>query len=162
MRPPPSESLFEMRAPYNTILNTNLTSVAILTHAFTPALHAAPARRIINVSSGLGSMSNPLTRHIGRVPAYGASKVGMNGLSVHLQIEENDCVEAGVRVEEPKINTFVVAPGLLRTAFTGFSEKGRDLEEGAEAIVRLVSEEVGFEGGSFLEWDGGELKRVPW
>ena len=162
MRPPPSESLSEMRARYNTILNTNLTSVAILTHAFMPLLHAAPAPRIINVSSGLGSMSNALTRKMGRVPAYGASKVGMNGLSVHLQVEENDRVEAGIRVEEPKIKTFIVAPGLLRTSFTGFSEKGRDPEEGAEAIVRLVLEEVGFEGGSFLEWDGGELKRVPW
>ena len=162
MRPPPSESLSDMRMRYSTILNTNLTSVAILTHAFTPLLHAAPAPRIINVSSGLGSMSNALTRKMGRVPAYGASKVGMNGLSVHLQVEENDRVEAGIRVEEPKIQTFVVAPGLLRTSFTGFSEKGRDPEEGAEAIVRLISEEVAFEGGSFLEWDGGELKRVPW
>jgi NAD(P)-dependent dehydrogenase (short-subunit alcohol dehydrogenase family) len=94
MRPPPSESLSEMRARYNTILNTNLTSVAILTHAFMPLLHAAPAPRIINVSSGLGSMSNALTRKMGRVPAYGASKVGMNGLSVHLQVEENDRVHS--------------------------------------------------------------------
>ncbi|KAK3945059.1 hypothetical protein QBC46DRAFT_372636 [Diplogelasinospora grovesii] len=162
MRPPPLESLSTMRARYNTVLNTNLTSVAVITHAFTPLLHAAPAPKIINVSSGLGSMSNALTRKMGRAPAYGASKVGMNGLSVHLQVEENDRVEAGVRVEEPRIKTFVVAPGLLRTAFTGFSEKGRDPEEGAEAIVRLALEEVAFEGGSFLEWEGGKMKRVPW
>ncbi|KAL9110643.1 MAG: hypothetical protein Q9227_004820 [Pyrenula ochraceoflavens] len=135
MRPQPSESLSEMRARYNTILNTNLTSIAVLTHAFMPALHAASAPKVINVSSGLGSMSNSLTRKMGRLPAYGASKVGMNGLSVHLQVEENDRVEAGIRMEEPKIKTFVVAPGLLRTSFTGFSEKGRDPKEGAEAIV---------------------------
>lgn len=91
-----------------------------------------------------------------RAPAYGASKVGMNGLSVHMQVEEND------RAEETRINTFVVAPGLLSTSFTGFSKEGKDPEEGAEAVVRLALEETDFEGGSFLEWDGGELKRVPW
>lgn len=162
MRPPPSESLSEMRARYNTVLNTNLTSVAVLTRAFTPALHRSPAPKVINVSSGLGSMSNALTRKMGRAPAYGASKVGLNGLSVHLQVEENDRVEAGISVEKPKIKTFVVAPGLLRTSFTGFSEKGRDPKDGAEAIVRLALEEVEFEGGSFLEWADGELKEVPW
>ncbi|CAN8102494.1 unnamed protein product [Discula destructiva] len=165
MRPPASETIVDMRARYNTVLNTNLTSVAVLTHALTPVLRASSAPRIINVSSGLGSMSNALTRKMGRAPAYGASKVGLNGLSVHLQVEENDRVEAAVRQdwEEPKIEMFVVAPGLLRTAFTGFSDKARDPVEGAEVIVRLaLAKDVGFEGGSFVEWDGSELKRVPW
>ncbi|ROV92433.1 hypothetical protein VPNG_09579 [Cytospora leucostoma] len=162
MRPPTSESLSETRARYNTILDTNLTSVAVLTRALTPALHRSPAPKVINVSSGLGSMSNALARKMGRAPAYGASKVGLNGLSVHLQVEENDRVEAGISVEEPRIKTFVVAPGLLRTSFTGFSEKAKDPKDGAEAIVRLALEEVEFEGGSFLEWADGKLKRVPW
>ncbi|KAI0473197.1 NAD(P)-binding protein [Xylariaceae sp. FL0804] len=167
MHPPPTESLAEMRARYSSVLDTNLTSVAVLTHALTPALHAAAAPRVINVSSGLGSMTNALTRRMGRHLAYGASKVGMNGLTVHLQVQENDRVEAaagggGGSSGAPRIKTFMVAPGVLRTAFTGFHEKGKDPAEGAEAIVRLALEETKFEGGSYLEWDAGELKRIPW
>lgn len=162
LRPPASESLSEMRARYNTVLNTNITSVAVLTHAFTSLLHAASSPKIINVSSGLGSMTNALTRKMGRAPAYGASKVGLNGLSVHLQVAENDRIEAGINMEEPRIKTFVVAPGLLRTAFTSFS-MGRDPLEGAEPIVRLaLDEKLMYEGGTFWEWEGGEMRRVPW
>ena len=78
--------------------------------------------------------------------------------------QRNDRIEAGVRLEESKIKTFVVAPGLLKTAFTKFLEKGRDPVEGAEVVVRLALGEEGerFEGGSFLEWEGGEVRRVPW
>jgi NAD(P)-dependent dehydrogenase (short-subunit alcohol dehydrogenase family) len=152
-----------MRTRYNHILNTNLTSVAVLTHAFTPLLHCSRAPRVINISSGLGSMTNALTRKMGRAPAYGASKVGLNGLSVHLQVEENDRIEAGIAADKPRIETFVVAPGLLKTAFTNFLPGARDPLEGAEVVVRLALDREGeFEGGSFVEWEGGELKRVPW
>lgn len=43
-----------------------------------------------NISSGLGSVTNALTRKIGRAVPYGSSKVGLNGLTVHMQVEEND------------------------------------------------------------------------
>ncbi|ROW04792.1 hypothetical protein VMCG_04918 [Cytospora schulzeri] len=119
-------------ARYNTILNSNPTSVAVLTHAFAPVLRPATSPEVINASSGLGSMRNALTCNMGSVPAYGASKVGMNGLSMHLQVEESDCVASGVRAEEPKIKRFVVAPGLLRTFFTGYSDKGREPNEAAK------------------------------
>jgi NAD(P)-dependent dehydrogenase (short-subunit alcohol dehydrogenase family) len=107
-------------------------------------------------------MTNALTRKMGRAPTYGASKVGLNGLSVHLQVEENDRVQAGVRPQDPRIRMFVVAPGLLRTAFTRFLDKARDPKDGAEVVVRLALEEVTFDGGDFVEFEGGQLRTVPW
>ena len=56
---------------------------------------------------------------MGRYPPYGASKIGMNGATVHMQTAENDRVETegGDEGAMPRVRFFVVAPGVLRTAF---------------------------------------------
>ncbi len=68
--------------------DTNLFAVVEVTKAFLPLLKAAPAARIVNVSSQLGS----LTLHVDptspiydfKVPAYDASKSALNSWTVHL------------------------------------------------------------------------------
>ena len=90
----PEDDLPALRQAYNTMLNTNLTSVAILTTAFLPLLHKSPDPKVINITSGLGSIANTLTKKMGRLPSYGASKVGMNGLTAHMQTAENDRIAA--------------------------------------------------------------------
>lgn len=81
-----------IRSVFTELLDVHITSVAVITLAFTPLLRKAAAPKVINVTSGLGSITNVLTpgRKMARAPAYGASKVGMNGLTAHLQVIEND------------------------------------------------------------------------
>jgi NAD(P)-dependent dehydrogenase (short-subunit alcohol dehydrogenase family) len=64
-----------MRATYNEYLNVHITSVAVVTQAFTPLLQRSRAPKVINFR--LGSITNVLSpRRMARVPPYGASKVG--------------------------------------------------------------------------------------
>ncbi|EAL87811.1 hypothetical protein CNMCM8812_004375 [Aspergillus fumigatus] len=156
-------NLSEMRATYNEYMNVHITSVAVVTHAFTPLLHRSPAPKVINVTSGLGSITNVLSpRRMARVPPYGASKVGMNGLTAHLQVSENERVAAG-EAKAPRIRFFISNPGLLKTAFSNYIAWGKEPQAGAESIVQLMGDEEGkFDHAMQWEHEEGEMRVVPW
>ncbi|PWY76984.1 short chain dehydrogenase/reductase family protein [Aspergillus heteromorphus CBS 117.55] len=165
IRVPSPDDLSAARAAYNDILNVNITSVAVVTTAFTPLLYKSAAPKVINISSGLGSIQNTLTKKMGRTPPYGASKVGLNGLTVHMQVAENDRIEAeGTSGNgKPRIRYYACAPGLLKTAFTNYWDNGRSPEDGAEVAVQLLGDdEDTYEGGSYWQFVDGEMKVVPW
>lgn len=150
-----------VRAAYNEIFNTNLTSTAVVTIAFKALLHKSADPRVINISSGLGSMTNALTRKIGRAVPYGSSKVGLNGLTVHMQVEENDRTdsERDAPSGKPCIRVYVTSPGLLKTAFSNFWDKGKEPELGAEVIYCLaVDDKKTYEGGTYWEFEGGQMR----
>ncbi|KUJ14081.1 NAD(P)-binding protein [Mollisia scopiformis] len=160
----PQGDLAGIRITYSEILNTNITSVAVMTEAFTPLLYKSKDPKVINVSSGLGSIQNSLTKKMGRSPPYGSSKIGLNGLTVHMQVAENDRIEAGNDdPEKPLIRFYACAPGVLKTSFTNYIARGRSQEEGAEVIVRLLADDdYTYKGGSYWEFEGGEMREVPW
>lgn len=178
VHPKSDASLSELRGVYNTVLNTNTTSVAVLTTAFIPLLHRATHPKVINVGSGLGSITNTLTKKMGRTPPYGTSKVAVNGMTAHFQTAENDRVAlGGDAAKAPKINYYVCQPGALKTAFTKsvlaewfphaqenakkIYDGLRDPKEGAEVVVRLATEDS-YECGTYWEFVDGEMKTVPW
>jgi NAD(P)-dependent dehydrogenase (short-subunit alcohol dehydrogenase family) len=146
-------------------MNVHITSVAVITLAFTSLLHKSAAPKVINVTSGLGSITNVLSpRSMTRVTPYGASKVGMNGLTAHLQVVENDRVAAAVgEDEEPCIRFFIANPGVLRTSFANYIAWGKEPQEGAESIVQLLGDDEGtFDHGMQWEFEEGEMRLVPW
>lgn len=150
---------------YNEILNINITSVAVVTIAFTPLLYKSADPKVINVSSGLGSIQNSLTKKMGRSPPYGASKIGLNGLTVHMRVAENDRVEAEKEAPSgrPRIRYYACAPGPLKTAFSNHSPRGKSPEAGAEVIIRLLADDDrNYEGGSHWEFEEGQMRTVPW
>jgi NAD(P)-dependent dehydrogenase (short-subunit alcohol dehydrogenase family) len=152
-----------MRATYNEYMNVHITSVAVVTHAFTELLHRSAAPKVITVTSGLGSITNVLSpRKMARVPPYGASKVGMNGLMAHLQVGENEQVAAG-GAETPRIRFFISNPGLLKTAFSNYISWGKEPQAGAESIVQLMGDKEGkFDHAMQWEHEEGEMRIVPW
>jgi len=164
--PPVNESLTSYRKMFQIHCETNLTSVAVVTEAFKPLLYKSTDPKVVSVSSGLGSITNTLTKKMGRAPSYGASKIGMNGLTAHLQTQESDRIQAETEKGEkgnPKIRFYVVAPGALKTAFSGYYPGLKDPKDGAEVITQLVVDEKGtYEGGSYWEFVEGEMKKVPW
>ncbi|KAI1119499.1 NAD(P)-binding protein [Nemania sp. NC0429] len=163
IRIPGPGGLPALRATFDEILSTNLTSVGIVTTAFTALLYNSTDPKVINISSGLGSCQNSFTKKMGRHPLYGASKIGLNGLTVHMQVAENDRIELEGESGKPRIRYYACAPGALRTAFSNYRDGLRSPERGAEVIVRLLADnELLYEGGSYWEYEEEEMRRVPW
>jgi NAD(P)-dependent dehydrogenase (short-subunit alcohol dehydrogenase family) len=130
--------------------------------AFQPLLKLSSNPKVINITSGLASITNSLTKPMQRAAPYGTSKVALNGLTAHLQVAENDRArERGNTVAGSKINYYAVAPGFLKTALTRFHERGKDPLQGAEAVVEILHSDE-FPGGTQLEMEGGKLREIPW
>lgn len=161
----PDFSLPTLRKTCNDMLNINLTSVAVVTSGFSQLLQKSSDPKVINITSGLGSIANTLndSKRMARYPPYGFSKVGLNGVTAHMQVFENERVakekEEG-KTPSGKIKFYSVAPGLLKTAFTGFNAMGKEPKDGAEAVVRLITED--YPAGTQWEFVDGAMKEVPW
>ncbi len=120
-------SLEEVR----TIWETNVFGVLAVTQAMLPLLREAPAARIVNVSSGVGSLtrtsepSYPYRSIFG--PGYAASKTALNAMTVALAIE----------LEPTGIKVNAACPGYTKTNLNNYSGT-QTLEEGAREPVRLA------------------------
>ena len=125
-------SIDEMR----TVWETNVFGVLAVTQAFLPLLRQSEAARIVNVSSGLGSLtlnSDPTWPYHGALEVvYGASKTALNAITVALAIE----------LEKANIKVNAVSPGFTATALNNF--QGTDtVEEGSREPIRVALEEDG-------------------
>jgi NAD(P)-dependent dehydrogenase (short-subunit alcohol dehydrogenase family) len=128
---------------------TNVFGTVRVLHAFLPLLRRSAAPVVVNVSSGLASLtgvSNP------GAPAYGypgvaypASKAAVNMLTVQYAK-----AFPGMRIN-------AVEPGFTKTDLNG-NTGVQTVEQGAEIIVRMA--QVGLEGptGGFFDAEG----TLPW
>jgi len=134
------------------VFETNVFGVIAVTNALLPLLRRAPAPRIVNVSSGAGSLAlasdpdGPLTR-LPASAAYSPSKTAVNALTVQYA---NELRKDGVLIN-------AVSPGFVDTDInnhTGYLTPA----QGAAVVVRLAT--LGADGptGGFF----GEEGSVPW
>jgi NAD(P)-dependent dehydrogenase (short-subunit alcohol dehydrogenase family) len=123
-------------------LNTNCTGPLRVCKAFLPLMNS-PAR-IVNVSSGGGSMTDPVG---GWSPAYCVSKSLLNALTRHLAYE----------LESKNISVNAVCPGWVRTDMGG-SAAPRSVAEGAETPVWLATEAPQNLTGIFFR----DKSEIPW
>lgn len=95
--------------------------------------------------------------------AYSVSKTALNALTIEFQKAEDARVGKAPEAEgKERVRFWAVSPGHLKTAFNNFRGT-KDPIDGAEVVVRLVCEEEGMrEGGSFWEFEDGEMREVPW
>ncbi len=146
-RPPSSVPLEVWRQTFD----TNLFGLVAVTQAFLPLLRLAPAGRIVNVSSILGSLAmnaDPASPvYDFKIPAYNASKAAVNAWTLQLAWE--------LRGTQVKVNT--IHPGYVQTDMNG-GEGQIGVVEGARSSVELAL--IGSEGpnGSFTHL--GEA--LPW
>jgi NAD(P)-dependent dehydrogenase (short-subunit alcohol dehydrogenase family) len=134
----------ELTRTIDRTLATNLRGPMLLCKHAVPLLLQDEGGRVVNVSSGLGAVSEPQS---GGPPSYGVSKAGLNGLTAYLHGEYGgDGLVANS-----------VCPGWVRTAMGG-EEASRSVEKGAETPVWLSRFAPGAPGGKFwrdkqvLDW----------
>jgi NAD(P)-dependent dehydrogenase (short-subunit alcohol dehydrogenase family) len=145
---PSNVSLDEMRA----VWDTNVFGVLAVYQAMLPLLREAPHARIVNVSSGVGSLtanSDPTFQWRSIFgPVYPASKTALNALTVAMAIE--------LELEGIKVNA--VSPGYTKTNLNGYTGT-ETVEEGAREAVRVAL--LGPDGptGTFTRW---ENQTIPW
>jgi len=141
-------SLDEMR----TVWETNVFGVLAVYQAMLPLLREAPTARIVNVSSGVGSLTTnadpgfPYHAFFG--PVYPASKTALNAITLAMMIE----------LEGTKIKVNLVSPGFTRTNLNGY-QGTESIEDGSREVVRVAL--LGPDGptGTFTRWDN---VAIPW
>ena len=136
------------------IYETNVFGVVAVTNAFLPALRRSQRARIVNISSGTGSLTwatDPQSRHwSGRYAAYRSSKTALNMLTV---LYAHTLADDGIKVN-------ALAPGLRRTGLNATAAaSGGDPAEAAAGAVRLALLPDDGPTGEFFSWDGTP---VPW
>lgn len=145
--PPGSADLSQVR----TLFEVNFFSTLDVIQTMLPLLRKAGNGRIVNVSSGLGSLS----RHSDpdwefgavRLTGYNCSKAALNMATVLLAKE---LAETGIVVNS-------VAPGFTATDLNGGGPGAQSPEEGARASVEAALRTNG-KTGRFLGHEGSE----PW
>jgi len=142
---PLEESMEDIKAIYE----VNVFGPMRVTHAFQGLLKAAPSARVVNMSSGLGSlsrMSDPANEYgTFNFLGYNSSKTALNGVTVVLA---NALRPFGVKVNSAD-------PGYVATDLNGNSGP-RTVTEGATPAVRLATLEDDGPTGKFFDESGLE------
>jgi len=131
-------------------VETNVFGVIRVTNAMLPLLRRSASPRIVNMSSGVGSLTRQSTPGAETGPisvGYAASKTYLNGVTVQYARELRDT------------NILINAgnPGYCATDLNGFRGT-RTPEQGAAIGIRLATLPDGGPTGGFFEDEG----TVPW
>jgi NAD(P)-dependent dehydrogenase (short-subunit alcohol dehydrogenase family) len=141
-------SLDEIRA----VWETNVFGVLAVYQAMLPLLRDSSDARIVNVSSGVGSLTmnaDPaFPYHATFSPVYPASKTALNAITLAMMIE----------LESTGIKVNLVTPGFTKTNLNGY-EGTASVENGSREVVRVAL--LGPDGptGTFTRW---ENETIPW
>jgi NAD(P)-dependent dehydrogenase (short-subunit alcohol dehydrogenase family) len=138
---------------------TNVFGVITVTNAFLPALRRSAHPRIVNLSSGTGSLTwssgpNPQFDYraagTGAGAAYRSSKTALNAVTVFYA--------QALAADGIKVNA--LAPGLRATNLNPHARTaGADPAEAATAAIHLATLEANGPTGQLFSWDG---TIAPW
>jgi NAD(P)-dependent dehydrogenase (short-subunit alcohol dehydrogenase family) len=145
---PSNVSFDEMRA----VWETNVFGVLAVYQAMLPLLRESSDARIVNVSSGVGSLTtnadpdSTYRRNFG--PVYPASKTALNAITLAMMIE----------LESTGIKVNLVSPAFTKTNLNGYAGT-ESVEDGSREVVRVAL--LGPDGptGTFTRW---ENVTIPW
>jgi NAD(P)-dependent dehydrogenase (short-subunit alcohol dehydrogenase family) len=132
---------------------TNLFNLVSVTQKLLPLIKKSEAGRIVNLSSGLGSLtfnSDPDSTYAGlagTTAAYMASKAALNMFTVHLAAE----------LKGTPVLVNAADPGWVKTDMGG-PNAALELEDGAKTSIRLANLPADGPTGGFFHLD----QRHPW
>jgi NAD(P)-dependent dehydrogenase (short-subunit alcohol dehydrogenase family) len=141
-------SLDEVRA----VWETNVFGVLAVYQAMLPLLRQSSDARIVNVSSGAGSLTanaDPAYPHHPMFgPVYPASKAALNAMTLAMMVE----------LESTDIKINLVSPAFTKTNLNGYAGV-ESVEDGSREVVRVAL--LGPDGptGTFTRW---ENTTIPW
>ena len=141
-------SLDEIRA----VWETNVFGVLAVYQAMLPLLRESSDARIVNVSSGVGSLTTnadpAYPYHAMFGPIYPASKAALNAMTLAMMVE----------LESTDIKINLVSPGFTKTNLNGYAGV-ESVEDGSREVVRVAL--LGPDGptGTFTRW---ENTKIPW
>jgi len=145
---------------FRRIFETNVFGVVAVTNALLPALRRSAEPRIVNISSGTGSLTRAsgssggppggLAASKGGAAAYRSSKTALNALTVFYA---QALADEGIKVNS-------LAPGLRATGLNAMaSASDADPAEGAAGAVWLALLPEDGPTGGFFSFDGST---IPW
>lgn len=141
-------SLDEIRA----VWDVNVFGALAVYQAMLPLLRDCKDARIVNVSSGVGSLTtnaDPASAyHRIYGPIYAASKTAMNAMALTMMIE----------LEGTDIKVNIVSPAFTATALNGFAGT-ESIEDGSREVVRVALLGPDGPSGTYTSW---EDTVIPW
>jgi NAD(P)-dependent dehydrogenase (short-subunit alcohol dehydrogenase family) len=141
---------------FRQVLETNFFGVIEVTQAFIDLLKQSPEPRIVNVTSGLGSLTlqnDPSWKHYTVKPAsYVASKAALNAYTIVMAYNLRDT--------RFKIN--VVDPGYTATDFNNHSGPGTVPDAAARVVKAATFDADGPTGQFFSDDNAPETGISPW
>jgi NAD(P)-dependent dehydrogenase (short-subunit alcohol dehydrogenase family) len=153
---PASDPSKSIREKFNAAFDTNVTGTAVVTEAFIPLLRKstapAPGRRIVNVSSGLGSLELTLTDVVPVVEKYAPysiSKSALNMLSLYTR----------KKLIDDKIAVVMISPGFCATNLNNYTGHLTPEEGGANIVKTITRGDFESVNGKFF---GTETETFPW
>jgi len=135
-----------------TVWETNVFGVLAVYQAMLPLLRKSSDARIVNVSSGVGSLSTnadpAFPYHKMYSAVYPASKAALNAITLAMMVE----------LEDTPIKINLVSPAFTSTNLNGFAGT-ESVEDGSREVVRVAL--LGPDGptGTFTRW---ENTIIPW
>ncbi len=143
-------------ATYRNVFDTNVFGVIEVTQAFMALLKNSKEPRIVNVTSGLGSLtlhSDPSWKYYPIKPAaYLASKAALNGYTIALAYELRDTLF--------KVNA--VDPGYTATDFNHHSGPGTVGDAAARVVKAATLDMNGLTGQFYSDDNSPETGISPW
>lgn len=122
------------------MLNVNAVAPMLVTEQYLPLLKAGVDPKIVNISSGAGSIGN--LNSVG-FPSYGASKAALNFYTRSLSFD----------VQDAGVIAVVVNPGWVRTDMGGENAQ-IDADESIGGMLSLIDGLTMDESGQFFNYTG--------
>lgn len=135
---------------FNEVMNTNVYGPLKLSEAFVANVEASKQKKIIGMTSGLGSLT--LMGRMSRFYYYQMSKAAMN---MGMRALRNDLMGRGITVA-------LLAPGMVETDMledSGYSGEALKPAESAASLYKLVAGLTPQDKGVPVNVDG---KPIPW
>jgi len=152
----PQGSLQTQANDFKEVFETNFFGVVETTQAFIDLLKQSSAPRIVNVTSGLGSLtlhSDPTWKYYQIKPAcYMASKAALNAYTITLAYD--------LRELPFKVNA--VDPGYTATDFNNHSGPGTVQDAAARVVKAAILDADGLTGQFFSDDNNAETGISPW